>query len=46
MNWAKLELTHADEYKEIILFMKNTGLIKDESRKLQFYKNIGGLYYE
>jgi len=46
MNWAKLELNYVDEYQEIILFMKNMGLIKDESRKLRFHKNIGGLCYE
>jgi hypothetical protein len=32
MNVAKLELDHTAEYQDIILFMKNIGLIKDKSR--------------
>ena len=46
MNWAKLELNHVGEYQDIILFMKNNGLIKDKSRGLQFHRNTGEFYYE
>jgi hypothetical protein len=46
MNWVKLELNHVDEYPEVILLMKNMGLIKNKSRQLQFHKNIGEICNE
>jgi len=46
MNWAKLELNHVNEYQEIILFMKNMGLIKDKSKKQQFHNNMDEIYFE
>jgi len=46
MNVAELELNHVDEYQDIVLFMKNIGLIKDKSKKQQFHKNIGEIYFE
>ena len=46
MNWAEHELNHVVDFQEVILFMKNMGLIKDKSKKLQFHKNIGEICYE
>jgi len=46
MNISELELNHVDEYQDIVLFMKNMGLIKDKSRPRQFHKNIGEIYFE
>jgi len=45
MNWAKLELNHVNEYQEIILSMKNMGLIKDKSKKQQFHNNMDEIYF-
>jgi len=33
MNTAEIKLGDVDEYQDIILFMKNMALIKDNSRK-------------
>jgi len=46
MNIAEIELNHFTDYKDIVLFMKNIGLIKDKSRPQQFHNNIGEIYYE
>ncbi len=46
MNVVELELNHVDEYQDIVLFMKNMGLIKDKSKKQQFHNNICEIYYE
>jgi len=46
MNVDELELDHVPEYQDIILFMKNIGLIKDKSRPQQFHNNIGEIYFE
>ena len=46
MTVAKLELNHFADYQDIILFMKNIGLIKDKSRPRQFQNNIGEIYFE
>ena len=46
MNVEKLELDHVTKYQDIILFMKNIGLIKDKSRPRQFHNNIGEIYFE
>ena len=46
MNVAELELNHFTDYQDIILFMKNIGLIKDKSRPQQFHNNTGEIYYE
>jgi len=46
MNWTKLELNHVNEYQEIILSMKNMGLIKDKSKKQQFHNNMDEIYFE
>ena len=46
MNVAGLELNHVDEYQDIVLFMKNMGLIKDKSRPRKFHNNIGEIYFE
>lgn len=39
MNTAELELNHFADNIDIILFMKNIGLIKDKSKPLQFHNN-------
>ena len=44
MNVAEIELNHFAEYQDIILFMKNIGLIKDKSRSRQFQYKIGEIY--
>ena len=46
MNVVELELNHFTKYQEIVLFMKNIGLIKDKSRPRQFHNNSGEIYYE
>ncbi len=46
MKVSELELNHFADYKDIILFMKNIGLIKDKSRPRQFHKIAGEIYYE
>ena len=46
MNFIELELDYAAKYQDIVLFMKNMGLIKDKSRLEQFHSNIGEIYYE
>ena len=38
------ELEHVAEYQDIVLFMKNIGLIKDKSRPRQFQYKIGEIY--
>ena len=43
---AEIELTHFSDYQDIVLFMKNIGLIKDKSRPRQFHNNTGEIYYE
>jgi len=45
MNVEKLELDHVTKYQDIILFMKNMGLIKDKSRPRQFHNNIGENFF-
>ena len=40
------ELEHVAEFQDIILFMKNIGLIQDKSRPRQFHNNTGEIYYE
>jgi len=44
MNVAEIELNHFTEYQDIVLFMKNIGLIKDKSRPRQFQYKIGEIY--
>jgi len=34
------------EYQDIILFMKNMGLIKDKSKQWQCHNKFGKIYYE
>jgi len=46
MKVAEPELDPVDEYQDVVLFMKNMGLIKDKSRPRQFHNNIGEIYYE
>ncbi len=46
MNVVELELNHFAKYQDIVLFMKNMGLIKDKSRPPQFHNNIDEIYYE
>ncbi len=46
MNVSELELDHVAKYQDIVLFMKNIGLIKDKSRPRQFPNNIGEIYFE
>ncbi len=46
MKVSELELNHFADYQDIILFMKNIGLIKDQSRPRQFHNNTGEIYYE
>jgi len=38
MNVDELESNHFAKYQDIVLFMKNMGLIKDKSKKQQFHK--------
>jgi hypothetical protein len=46
MNIAELESNHVVQYHDMVLFMKNMGLIKDKSRKQQFHSNTGEIYFE
>ncbi len=46
MNIAEIKLNHFADYQDIVLFMKNIGLIKDKSRPRQFHNNTGEIYYE
>ncbi len=46
MNVDELESNHFAKYQDIVLFMKNMGLIKDKSKKQQFHNNICEIYYE
>ena len=46
MNTTEIELNHFAQYQDIVLFMKNIGLIKDKSRPRQFHSNTGEIYYE
>jgi len=46
MNIAEIELTHFADYQDIVLFMKNIGLIKDKSTPRQFHYNTSEIYYE
>ncbi len=46
MNVDELELNHFPECQDIVLFMKNIGLIKDKSRPQQIHNNTGEIYYE
>ena len=46
MNIAEIELNHFADCQDIVLFMKNIGLIKNESRPRQFHNNTGEIYYE
>jgi len=46
MKVSELELNRFADYQDIIMFMKNIGLIKDKSRPRQFHNNTGEIYYE
>ncbi len=46
MNVDELELNHFSECQDIVLFMKNIGLIKDKSKSLQYHNNIGEVNFE
>ncbi len=46
MNIAELELNYFDEFQDVVLFMKNIGLIKYKSRKQQFHNNMGEIDFE
>ena len=39
MNVSKLKLNRVTQCQEVILFMKNMGLIKDKVRQWQFNNN-------
>ena len=43
---TELESKNIPEYQEIILLMKNMGLIKDKSKQWQFHNKIWKIYYE
>ncbi len=46
MNVDELDLNQVAEYRDIILFLKNMGLIKDKSNPRQFHNYIGEIYFE
>jgi len=46
MNWAEHELNHVVDFQEVILFMKNMGLIKNKSKQLKFQNIVGKMNYE
>jgi len=46
MNFSELESNNISEYQDVILFMKNMGLIKDKSKQWQFHYKTGKIYYE
>jgi len=46
MNTTEIELNHFAKYQDIILFMKNIGLIKDKSKSLQYHNNMGEVNFE
>jgi len=46
MNVSELELDHTAENQDIVLFMKDMGMIKDKSRPRQIHNDIGEIYYE
>ncbi len=46
MNATETELNHFAKYQDIVLFMKNIGLIKDKSKSLQYHNNIGEINFE
>jgi len=46
MNVGELESNNFADYRDIILFMKNIGLIKDKSKPRQFHNNTCEIYYE
>ncbi len=41
MSVVETELTPFADYRDIILYMKNIGLIKDKSRSREFHNIIG-----
>ncbi len=41
MSVVEAELTPFAKYQDIILYMKNIGLIKDKSRSREFHNNKG-----
>ena len=46
MNATEIELDHFAEYQDIVLFMKNIGLIKDKSKSLQYHNNMDEINFE
>jgi len=46
MNIDEIELNHFADCQDIVLFMKNIGLIKDKSRPRQFHNIAGEIDYE
>jgi len=46
MNIDEIELNYFADCQDIVLFMKNIGLIKDKSRPRQFHSNTGEIDYE
>ena len=46
MNTTETELNHFAKYQDIVLFMKNIGLIKDTSKSLQYHNIIGEINFE
>ncbi len=46
MNWAIFNLDYVVESQEIIPFMPNLDLIKDQYKEGLVYKKIGEIYYE
>ncbi len=46
MNWAEHELNHDAKYQDVILFLKNIGLLKDKSKQLKFHNKPGRINYE
>jgi len=46
MNYDKIDLNNSIEYQQIILLLKNTGLIKDKSQGFQSYNDLGEFYHE
>jgi len=45
MNIVELELNRVAQYQEVIHFMKNVGLIKNNTRQWKFNNNTGKMSY-
>jgi hypothetical protein len=46
MNFVELELNRVVQYQEVIFFMKNVGLIKNNVKQWKFNNDTGKMSYE